>query len=375
MNEMKRGALPGLDHLRALAITMVFLFHYQMFGHPEWIETVGKFGWTGVDLFFVLSGFLISSQLFRQMDRNGNLDLRNYFIKRTFRILPAFLVVLTLYMLWPGFREREAPAPLWKYLTFTQNLGLDLRHQGTFSHAWSLCIEEQFYLALPFALLLLLRKKWIHWGGYLLVALFLLGFLMRFACWKLWVEPYSSTDAFGYLWYRHIYYPTYNRLDGLLAGISLAATFHYFPALRKKIERKGPMLLAAALLVLTGAFTLCSEQTSFQATVFGFPLVAIGYMLLTAAFLSEPFKRYGSRLTSWLAGLSYSIYLVHKAVIHLIQKLFDDLYGDIQGTTSLLLSVAATLIAAWILRRMVEKPFLRWRDKLLRKPASDRKDP
>src|SRR5688572_21419214 len=54
----------GLDHLRALAITLVFLCHYRMFGHPEWVNSIGEFGWTGVDLFFVLSGFLIAGQLF-----------------------------------------------------------------------------------------------------------------------------------------------------------------------------------------------------------------------------------------------------------------------------------------------------------------------
>jgi peptidoglycan/LPS O-acetylase OafA/YrhL len=61
----------GLDHLRALAIVMVLLYHYRSFKHPEWVDTIGRFGWTGVDLFFVLSGFLISGQLFQEMSSKG----------------------------------------------------------------------------------------------------------------------------------------------------------------------------------------------------------------------------------------------------------------------------------------------------------------
>lgn len=149
--------LAGLDHLRAFAIVFVLLFHARLFPHPEWIDVVGKFGWTGVDLFFVLSGYLISSNLFQQMANAGTIILSDFFIKRFFRIIPAYLTVVAIYFLIPAFREREALAPLWKYLTFTQNFGLDLRVQGTFSHAWSLCIEEQFYFLLPVILCCLFR--------------------------------------------------------------------------------------------------------------------------------------------------------------------------------------------------------------------------
>ncbi|HEX4373461.1 MAG TPA: acyltransferase, partial [Puia sp.] len=136
----------GLDHLRALAITIVLLFHYQIFKHPGWIAKAGKFGWTGVDLFFVLSGYLIASQLFATMAKRKQISFPEFFIKRFFRIIPAYLVVVAVYFCVPAFREREALSPLWRFLTFTQNFHLDLRSSGTFSHSWSLCIEEQFYL-------------------------------------------------------------------------------------------------------------------------------------------------------------------------------------------------------------------------------------
>src|SRR5689334_18781579 len=89
--------LHGLDHLRALAITLVFIFHYGMFAHPDWAVTFGKFGWAGVDLFFVLSGYLIASQLFLKVANEGRISFKEFFIKRFFRIIPAYLLVVAVY--------------------------------------------------------------------------------------------------------------------------------------------------------------------------------------------------------------------------------------------------------------------------------------
>lgn len=110
--------LYGLDHLRALAIILVFFFHYFIVsgGQPEWLPNVASFGWTGVDLFFVLSGFLISSQLFSQIKNRQSISLKTFFVKRFFRIIPAFLVTVSLYFFLPFFREKEALPPLWKFL-------------------------------------------------------------------------------------------------------------------------------------------------------------------------------------------------------------------------------------------------------------------
>lgn len=72
--------LNGLDHLRALAIILVLMYHYRAFGHPAWIDTIGRFGWIGVDLFFVLSGFLISGQLFNNIKVFHNIHLKSFYI-------------------------------------------------------------------------------------------------------------------------------------------------------------------------------------------------------------------------------------------------------------------------------------------------------
>lgn len=92
-----REKLYGLDFLRALAIIMVLFFHtLVLFPHPDWLAYVAKFGWIGVDLFFALSGFLIASQLFAKISEDKKISFMDFFIKRFFRIVPAYLVVVML---------------------------------------------------------------------------------------------------------------------------------------------------------------------------------------------------------------------------------------------------------------------------------------
>src|SRR5687768_7869255 len=96
MTEVSKQKIAGLDYLRALAITLVFLFHYRLFAHPAWVDDVCSFGWVGVDLFFVLSGYLIASHVFADI-KNDRFSSRVFFLKRALRILPAYWVVLALY--------------------------------------------------------------------------------------------------------------------------------------------------------------------------------------------------------------------------------------------------------------------------------------
>lgn len=154
----------GLDTLRALAIALVFVYHYRVFvsGEPNfgWLSEAG---WVGVDLFFVLSGYLIANQLFAGAVVGGRFSLTAFYARRALRTWPAFWVVLAAFFLFPGALGGRQPPPLWTFLTFTQNFGL--RPGTAFSHAWSLCIEEQFYLLLPLVFLAALRWGSHRWQG------------------------------------------------------------------------------------------------------------------------------------------------------------------------------------------------------------------
>src|ERR1700722_16803612 len=138
--------LPGLDLLRAIAICWVMCFHSFLVGglnhHFAWLS---RFGWMGVDLFFVLSGFLIGSQVLYPLTHGQPFSLGAFYIRRALRILPALWVVLALYVAFPWFREAPGLEPLWKFATFIVNLSINYAPNQAFSHAWSLCVEEHFY--------------------------------------------------------------------------------------------------------------------------------------------------------------------------------------------------------------------------------------
>ena len=142
--------LPGLDLLRAIAIVWVMLFHSWIVGGlgPSF-EWLARFGWIGVDIFFVLSGFLIGTQVLRPLQRGEGLSLRAFYRRRAYRIVPAFAVVLALYVFFPALREAPGMQPWWQFATFTVNVLIDYVHHSAFSHAWSLCVEEHFYLVFP----------------------------------------------------------------------------------------------------------------------------------------------------------------------------------------------------------------------------------
>jgi peptidoglycan/LPS O-acetylase OafA/YrhL len=360
--------LLGLDHLRAFAITYVVLFHYQKFGHPDWVNKVGEFGWTGVDLFFVLSGFLIAWQLFALIAQGETISMRVFFTKRFFRIIPPYLVVVILYFAFPLLREREQMASLWRYLTFTLNFNLDIKTIGTFTHAWSLCIEEQFYLALPLFILLLNKLNIGKKAIYVLLGLFLSGFLIRYFNWHYFIEPNLLSDRFRALFYKIIYYPTYNRLDGLLTGVSIAGLYTFYPLIKESINKYSNLLMLTGVFILIGAYFVSTPQQSFSTAMVGYPLIAIGYGLITAAVVcpNNIFYSVKSWLTSQVAILSYGIYLVHKIAFHLTQDLLVKTGIDVNSNLMLLSCLATTIIFALLLRYTIERPSIILRNRFLK---------
>jgi peptidoglycan/LPS O-acetylase OafA/YrhL len=213
--------LPGLDLLRSIAIVWVMLFHSCIIGGlgPDW-SWLSRYGWMGVDLFFVLSGFLIGTQVLSPLSRGQPLSLGDFYLRRAFRILPAYWVVLLLYLFCPFFREAPGMEPWWKFFTFIMNLSIDYGANAAFSHAWSLCIEEHFYLAFPILAIALCRRPAAWKLVTICITLVLGGIALR--AW-IWVHDMPVAPGSGLRWYvENIYYPTWNRLDGLLCGVLLA---------------------------------------------------------------------------------------------------------------------------------------------------------
>ena len=218
--------LPGLDLLRAWAIVWVMLFHsYIVGGVGEHFAWLANCGWMGVDLFFVLSGYLIGGQLLASLVRGEPLAWPDFYRRRAFRILPAFVVVLAVYVAFPMLREAPGLQPVWQFLSFTLNLLIDYRNNPAFSHAWSLCVEEHFYLLFPWLAWWLTRRPSMCRAVAVGVGVVAFGMAVRGYVWLHHMAPLREVDgaAFGLRFVEGIYYPTWARLDGLLAGVTLAA--------------------------------------------------------------------------------------------------------------------------------------------------------
>ena len=359
--------LHGLDTLRALAIVLVLLYHLQAFLPPA-LTRIADTGWAGVDLFFVLSGYLIGAQLLRPFTRGRHIRIGDFYLRRAYRILPAYLVVLLLYVAVPGWREYPGLDAPWKFLTFTRNLILNFPDHA-FSHAWSLCVEEHFYLVLPLLLTALLRKPSLARALTLIVSAILGGLALRWWIFAHIVHAPAPADDAGIQFMKYIYYPTYTRLDGLVFGVSLAALQLLRPAWWARLAIRGHALLATGL-ILTAAATWAfqaqypSPHHPLRVT-FGLPLLSLGLAFLVASALtSNGILRLRVPGAAPLATLAFSLYLTHKAVAHVGRTLLPWMDGN-RGWPAAGVYAVTCLAAAALLYCAVERPFMRLRDRHL----------
>jgi peptidoglycan/LPS O-acetylase OafA/YrhL len=362
-HETLKARQPGLDLLRTAAILLVAVFHINLEHAPRFLLAVQQCGWMGVDLFFVLSGYLIGSQLLRPYTRNAVPSIRLFFLRRAFRVLPAFLLVLIVYFLFPAFRERPNLPDLWRFLTFTLNFGLQA--PAAFSHDWSLCVEEHFYLVLPFLLLWLMRKPNLRKASVVAATIFFGGLVIRFMIWERYLGPIasdsSSDDVFGIRYWQLIYFPTYSRLDGLLIGVVLAGINLFRPGWWEAAMAKRGTLLIAALITLGLAVWTSWDLYSFAAVVWGFPLIALGFGLLLLAASGLRIRVPGATMG---ATLAYSVYLTHKQVIHL-DRIYLKGFVPLDGPLGFLVYGVTILIVGAILYVFVERPFLQMRERII----------
>ena len=364
----------GLDTLRSLAIVAVIVFHLLDFGGdhtlPAWLEPIAEYGWMGVDLFFVLSGYLIGSQLLKPYAAGEKPGLWAFYRNRIYRILPVYLVVLAAYYWVPKWPEFPGMAPLWKFLTFTWNLPVSGGGHA-FSHVWSLCVEEHFYLLLPMIVLLFMRKPSTLKAAALIVGILLFGIAVRSFFLFHALRPLDRAgEPWGVLYMNRIYYPTYSRLDGLLAGVTMAAVRIFRPAWWQRIAGRGHALTLAAVGLVALAVWLTRDRyesvTGVAAVgdVVGFPILALGLACLVASSISENgllsrWKIPGARL---IATLAYTLYLTSKALIHIVDLCFPHL-AEASMWGRLAVYAGFCLVTAGALHLCVERPFLWLRDR------------
>jgi peptidoglycan/LPS O-acetylase OafA/YrhL len=360
---------PGLDLMRAIAILWVMLWHMHFALRPGIWSGPGRYGWMGVDLFFVLSGYLIGSQLLRPYTRGSRPSIGGFYLRRAFRVLPAYLTVLLFYFAIPGFREAPGLSPAWQFLIFTENFRIDYLHDQAFSHVWSLCVEEHFYLVLPLLILLLMRRPSFGKALTVILAILCFGIAIRAYIYLHHIAIFPrDDDAFALAYVERIYYPTHTRLDGLLAGVTLATIKTFRPAWWQRAMSHGYLLLVGGFALCAGAMWLFNDRLSFAASVIGFPLLAVGLGLLIASSIapSSPLSKIPG--FSLIAALAYNTYLTHKEIIHFLRSHWPRLVKG-GGWLALLAYFAFSFLAAFVLYMAVERPFLRMRERISSRAA------
>lgn len=359
MNSISPARFVGLDTLRALAIALVLMSHYNGFvRHSPGFGAIGNIGWAGVDLFFVLSGYLIGNQLLAPAARGESLDLRTFFARRLLRTLPNYYAVLAVYLMLPDSSiAGKSIAPVWRFLTFTQNFGMN--YGETFTHSWSLCIEEQFYLVLPLVIITLVgsrRSPRLLWCA--LVAAIAAGMTAR------GIAFMDGKDVFA----ASVYYSSFGRFDELLPGVAIALLKNFHPVGFARMLRYGHALLVAGLAsaaaVLYGVMN--EAPTAFLASTFGFSLVAFSFALLTCSALSPSslLNRLHIPGASSLAQWSYAAYLAHKPVFMALSPELQKWGVDTSASMTIIIVMAIGILSGWLLYILIETPFMKLRGRL-----------
>lgn len=361
---------PELDGIRAFAVLAVIAFHAGL--------KPATGGWLGVDIFFVLSGYLITLILLREHARTGDVSLRGFWVRRLLRLYPALVVTLLAGLVFfktlgdggtfVGYLKTAAAAGFYVE-NFVWGYGDD--ELGRLGHTWSLAVEMQFYLVWPLVLIWLLRRRqnlvaWITGGIVISYGLFVLQ---------------SDAAPPGVARFPEAYYLPWTRAFELLLGALVAVLLARRARAATAHQHAGPgghwigwAIGLAFGVVLLGAWT-DSIFMRPEAIVWESPAAA----LLTAALIlhldrvrtAGVGRLLAWRPAAWLGQVSYGVYLLHLPVIVVLADkagFVRDSAGEIEAKAMFLVALPITLALAAISYYTVERPALRLKDRWASRP-------
>jgi peptidoglycan/LPS O-acetylase OafA/YrhL len=314
--------VPSLDGLRAICIAAVLFIHMPApSGHP-WVETIRSRGWYGVDMFFILSGFLITWILAVEAEATGTVNLGRFYRARTLRLLPAYLSTILLVLAGSQLFEIAQGnqsyrlAHLWPlFLSYTLNIWMAATAIWPWgvSHFWSLCVEEHFYLTWSAVM-----KRW-GLRRVLRIALFAIPAVAAYRSgWYLWMN-HGHLAAPARASFFRIYYATDTRIDAILVGCALALLVREarLQGLWRRLESAAwfPSLALLATLVTIGWVT----QYHWRIETFGYTAMAMASSTLLLAIFLQPqcwiARLLAARPLVHLGRISYGIYLFHAPLL------------------------------------------------------------
>ena len=368
------GYLPGLDGLRAVSVIAVLLYH----GDMPWLDG----GFLGVEVFFVISGYLITLLLTQEYQRTDTISLQDFWLRRARRLLAAVYTLLATVSIFVLLFDREEASKLagqvWAALFYVTNWYLIVSDQSyfalterppVFQHLWSLAIEEQFYLVWPLVVLGLLR---VFKGRHLPIAgVCVAGAIASLVWMAILFEPAMDPSR--------AYYGTDTRASGLLLGAALALVFKPGHQFRSDAATKGlgiDLLGFLGLGIVIGCFVQfhSSDAFLFQG---GFALLSVATLAMVAAAVHPGTMLGRVAGLSWLTAVgkrSYSLYLWHWPIFVFTQPEID---WPLTLYPTLAVRLALTVVLAELSYRFVEVPvrnwaFGRWRARLRRRHGARR---
>ncbi|CAB5001284.1 MAG: acyltransferase family protein [Actinobacteria bacterium] len=353
------GYLPGLDGVRALAVIGVLLYHADL----SWIPG----GFLGVDVFFVLSGFLITSLILEEFDRSGRVDFRKFYLGRARRLLPALILVLVVVSLAAALVYQDAARQLasdvvasifyvnnWWYIAADQSYFEFIGRPPLLKHLWSLAVEEQFYLVWP-AIAFLAMRRFARKGVFAVAAT--LAILST-----IWMLQLAVANGFpDFADPSRAYFGTDSHSMGLLIGAALA-TFWRPGRMRRSLPTGASVIITAigiaALLAVIWFFVFVGEFTPWLYRGGFLGLALIVATLIAAA--SHPGvglgKAMGTQPWRYIGQRSYGLYLWHWPVFMATRPGLD---LPLDGVPLLILRLGLTVGIAELSFRFVEMPIRR----------------
>ena len=371
----------SLDILRGLAIIMVLITHLD----PLFIPSIEKLsglqgaifwrlhtvGWAGVDLFFILSGFLISTILFKEMDRTGTIKCKRFWLRRGFKIWPSYLYLLLilLFTKTTDFIDLSSVTSVFRdgaiHLFFMQNY-LDHNANGP---TWSLAVEEHFYILLPLLLITLKKcadkfnKHWIDFIPYLTLFFVLSCLGLRFLQ---AAGPIASND----------YMESHFRIDALMIGVYCSYLFYKDSIIITFIDQhKAISSIIAFLFIIPAFFLPCAHPYIFTV---GFLLLSIAFSIVLILFLKGLLRRWEDTLiltvTAKIGTWSYNIYLWNYFLFKMkfpgfyqLNQLINERVTNVSVNiiAQSLLFMFSSILVGYFVTIVVEVPFVKLRDYLM----------
>ncbi len=351
---MQAASVPGkprrieLDFVRGIAILMVMIAHFWKAPTGNIIidgfsEQMGRWGGKGVELFFVLSGFLVGGLLVKEYKDTGKVNASRFVVRRIFKIWPAFYFLLLFHAV---TRRHPIHTFLFQNLFHLQNyLGTSIKQ------TWTLSIEEHFYIFLAISLGILTAR---HLSARALtifcsaVCVISIGLRLATLHWGTMHEAMAWTQ---------------NRLDSLMFGVILAILYHVMPQVYRRITRKAWPLMLLSAAGLAWLVLVPSETILMYSVGFSFISIAFGALLLLTLEYSKRIRDWiPYRVVAWFGVYSYGLYLWHSVVRDGVRSMVEHLPHALWWPVGLPLQIGSAAVIAVIATRIIEWPFLRWRE-------------